>query len=126
LSYTQPSVSRQLVALEREVGVRLVERSARHVALTPAGEALLEHAEVLLPALDAAVRHMQLFRDPDGGIVRLGALPSAIADLVPRALRRMHAEGARVDFRLHEGWSETLAAAVARDDTILPRSRPRR
>src|SRR4051794_18544158 len=45
LVMTQPAVSRQLAALEREAGVALVARGPRHVSLTPAGAALVEEAD---------------------------------------------------------------------------------
>ena len=64
---TQPAVSRQLAALEAEVGVRLVERGPRHVSLTPAGAALVEEAGTILPAIEAATRRMTGFAAPDGG-----------------------------------------------------------
>lgn len=51
----QPALSRQIRALERVVGCDLVHRSTRHVALTLAGEALLDRARPVLAALDEAV-----------------------------------------------------------------------
>ena len=44
LAFTQPAVSRQIATLEAEAGTRLVDRTARGVRLTPAGELLVEHA----------------------------------------------------------------------------------
>ena len=64
---TQPAVSRQLAALEREVGVALVARGPRHVSLTPAGAALAEEAEALLPAIEAAGRRLRGFAPPTAG-----------------------------------------------------------
>ena len=54
LAFTQPSVSRQVAMLESEVGAQLLERDARRVRLTQAGELMLEHAEAVLGRLDAA------------------------------------------------------------------------
>ena len=119
LVMTQPAVSRQLAALEREVGVALVARGPRHVSLTPAGAALAEEAEALLPAIEAAGRRLRGFAARDGGAVRLGAVPSAMAALVPDALRALRAERPRVEIQAHEGWSADLARLTARGDLDL-------
>src|SRR6185436_19578902 len=54
LAFTQPAVSRQIATLEAEAGTRLVERSARGVRLTQAGELLVGHADAILDRLTAA------------------------------------------------------------------------
>src|SRR3954468_9884429 len=81
----QPAVSRQLAALEREAGVALVARGPRQVSLTPAGAALVEEADAIVPALEAAGRRMRGFAATDGGAVRIGAVPSALAGFVAEA-----------------------------------------
>lgn len=55
LHMTQPALSRTLAQLESRVGVRLVDRSSRHLALTPAGSTLLGHGRAILARLDAAL-----------------------------------------------------------------------
>jgi DNA-binding transcriptional LysR family regulator len=59
LHITQPVLSRQISQLERELEVRLFERSSRRVALTGAGEQLRQEAEALLTAADAAQRRVR-------------------------------------------------------------------
>jgi DNA-binding transcriptional LysR family regulator len=54
LRIAAPSLSQQIKVLERDLHVTLLERSPRHVVLTPAGEVLLEHAHVLLARADRA------------------------------------------------------------------------
>ena len=51
LGYTQSAVSQQIAALEREAGTKLVQRNARGIRLTEAGEALVRHAEAILARL---------------------------------------------------------------------------
>jgi len=69
LAFTQPAVSRQIATLEAEAGTRLVDRTARGVRLTPAGELLVEHAEVrptasLLALHEAGIQqHLEVVRD---------------------------------------------------------------
>lgn len=55
LHIAQPALTRQLRALESEVGAQLFERHARGIRLTPAGAAFLDHAQRLLTAAEAAV-----------------------------------------------------------------------
>ncbi|WP_205696751.1 LysR family transcriptional regulator [Conexibacter sp. SYSU D00693] len=59
LHLAQPAVSRQVAALERELGVALLERDKRSVTLTPAGEQLLGDARSLLASADGVRRRVQ-------------------------------------------------------------------
>jgi LysR family transcriptional regulator, hca operon transcriptional activator len=54
LHTSQPSLSRQIRDLEAEVGIKLLERKARGIALTAAGQVFLDHARLVLMQLDAA------------------------------------------------------------------------
>jgi DNA-binding transcriptional LysR family regulator len=91
LDFTQPAVSQHISRLESALGVRVLERSARGVSLTPAGEVLVRHASALL---DAARRAEEAVREA-GGVgraqVRVGAFPSAAAGLLPGATRELRA-----------------------------------
>jgi DNA-binding transcriptional LysR family regulator len=94
LGYTQSAVSQQLAALEREVGMPLVERSQRPLRSTRAGALLRPHVDRVLAALGGAEAAVEDLR---GGTprLRLAAFPSALASLVPpavRDLRRAHSE----------------------------------
>lgn len=59
LYISHSTVSRTVTALEEELGVRLVERDNRFIALTKAGETLREEAEQLLSAADTAAAHVR-------------------------------------------------------------------
>jgi DNA-binding transcriptional LysR family regulator len=97
LAFTQPSVSRQIAALEAEVGAQLLERDARRVRLTQAGELLVGHAEAVLLRLDAARAQLDALAGLEGGRLRLSAFPSASAWLVPGALTRFAARHPKVE-----------------------------
>ena len=87
LGFTQPAVSQHLARLERHLGVKVLERTARGVKLTPAGDALLAETEGVL----SSVRQAERAAKAAGGVVasrlRVGAFPSAAAGLVPGAVR---------------------------------------
>jgi DNA-binding transcriptional LysR family regulator len=91
LDFTQPAVSQHIGRLEQSLGTRVLERSARGVTLTPAGEVLVRHASALL---DAARRAEEAVRDAAGvgrAQVRLAAFPSAAVGLIPGATRELRA-----------------------------------
>ncbi len=83
---TPSAVSQQLAALQREAGVRLLERRGRGVALTPVGVALAGHTEAVLAALEAASATVAAARTGLTGTVRIGAFPTAVHTLLPGAL----------------------------------------
>jgi len=86
LSYTPSAVSQQIAALEREAGTALLERRARGVVLTEAGQVLVEHAEVILRALDAAESSLAALADLRRGHLRMASFATAAASVLPRAI----------------------------------------
>ena len=92
LRYTQSAVSRQIAALEDDVGAPLFDRLPRRgVRLTDAGRSLLPHAEAVLDRLGAARREVAALGRLEAGQLRVGAFPTANAELVPRALAAFRA-----------------------------------
>jgi DNA-binding transcriptional LysR family regulator len=87
LSLTQPAVSQQVAALERELGAQLLHRGPGGLTLTDAGSLALEHAEALFERL--AIADAQLEELGKEGKLRVGAFPSALATLVPAAIERL-------------------------------------
>ncbi|WP_169943967.1 LysR family transcriptional regulator [Microbispora sp. H11081] len=86
LTFTPSAVSQQLAALEREAGVALLERTGRRVALTPAGVALVRHAEAVLERLEQAAAELAAAKTDLSGVVRIGAFPTATRAILPAAL----------------------------------------
>jgi DNA-binding transcriptional LysR family regulator len=84
LGMAQPPLSRAISRLERRMGVRLLERSSRRVALTDAGAVFLGESRRLLDSLDAAVRRAQRVQQPGRLVmaVRPGTASGLIADLL--------------------------------------------
>ena len=103
LGYTQSAVSRQVAALEGAAGTPLFDRSARGVRPTEAGQALLQRAGTVLDELDAAQRELAGIAQPATGRLGVGAFPTAMAALVPRALAGFRAEHPAVRIGLREG-----------------------
>ena len=86
LSFTQSAVSQQIAALERETGTILVQRSARGVRLTEAGEALVRHTDSVLAKLAEAEAELEAIAGLRGGRLRMAAFESAGATLMPLAI----------------------------------------
>jgi DNA-binding transcriptional LysR family regulator len=86
LSFTQSAVSQQIAALERETGTILVQRSARGVRLTEAGEALVRHTDAVLAKLAEAEAELEAIAGLRGGRLRMAAFESAGATLMPLAI----------------------------------------
>jgi DNA-binding transcriptional LysR family regulator len=86
LSFTQSAVSQQIAALEREAGTVLVQRSARGVRLTEAGEAVVRHAEAVMARLAEAEAELEAIAGLRGGRLRMAAFESAGATLMPLAI----------------------------------------
>jgi DNA-binding transcriptional LysR family regulator len=120
LRYTQSAVSRKIAALEDEVGAPLFQRLPRRgVRLTDAGSALLPHAEAVLGRLDAARREVAALAELGAGQLRVGAFPTANAELVPRALSAFRAQHPKVSPLLVEGTSPRQLDRLDRGDLHL-------
>jgi DNA-binding transcriptional LysR family regulator len=87
LGFTQPSVSHHIAALERELGQRLINRGARSLSLTQAGEVLRRAAATSLAELDRAEVDIQALARGDTGRVALGSVVTGLRSVVPAALR---------------------------------------
>lgn len=116
LYLTQSAVSQQMSVFEREMGIPLVRRMPRGVALTDAGTALVARARHLFGEISAIEQEIRNFGDDDQEI-RLGAFATAGVELLPQALKAFKRDrpGVRVLLRsVHSG----DAAARLRDGDI--------
>ncbi|NGO69717.1 LysR family transcriptional regulator [Streptomyces boncukensis] len=115
----QPSLSQQIIALERELGAELFHRARGHISLTDAGEALLPLARRILADTETAQREVQEVAKLQRGRVRLGATPSLCASLVPGVLRAFHDSYPGVDLVVHEDGSQDLVRVLAAGELDL-------
>jgi LysR family hca operon transcriptional activator len=91
LHTAQPSLSQQIRQLEKHVGVRLLDRSHHHVALTNAGRIFLQQARDILGRVEHATRLAKQAADGRAGDLSVGTFPSADVRILP-ALRPLVAE----------------------------------
>jgi len=119
LSFTQSAVSRQIATLEVEVGARVFDRLPRGVTLTEEGRTLLPHAEAILDRLATARRDLGELAGLGRGRLRVGAFPTAVAALVPRALASFRSAYPEVDLSLVEGLTPVLLERLVAGDADI-------
>jgi DNA-binding transcriptional LysR family regulator len=102
LHMTQPPVSMQIKALERELGVELLERSSRRVALTDAGRTFLERAMTILGAVEEAMEEARGAEQGTRGRFEVGFISSASLSLLPPSIRLFRERFGAVELELKE------------------------
>ncbi len=88
LGISQPALSRTIQQMETRLGARLFDRDTRHVRLTAAGEYLRPLAAQLLKDYEESFRDFEAYVGGRSGRVRVAALPSVAATLLPAAITR--------------------------------------
>lgn len=102
LHVSQPPLSRQIAALEREVGARLFERNAHKVRLTPAGEQMLADAQAILERLERIPANIAAIASGAGGSLRIGFTMCAAYSVIPGIARRFGSAYPKVSLQLRE------------------------
>jgi DNA-binding transcriptional LysR family regulator len=97
LGYTQPAVSRQIAALEAEVGTVLVRRVPQGAVLTDAGRLLSERGAAVLSYLQDMEVELRALLGLEAGTLRLATFASAAGSIVPRAVALFRASHPAVD-----------------------------
>lgn len=119
MNVSQPTVTRQMQELERELGVELFAQAGRRIKLTAAGQALLRHAEIILRQVELARHELEGFGEEIGGRVSIGAPPSVGERLLPGALHEFHDAYPRVELRVSEGSTSTLVRLLGTGELDL-------
>ena len=132
LALSQPSVSNQVAALEREIGARLLHREPGGLRLTREGEILLEHADAIAERFQLAGEQLAVAAHAQRIRLRIGAFPTALAGLVPTAIARLVDRYPDTKVTVDEGGDDLparvrageLHLALAFQDSTLPREQP--
>jgi DNA-binding transcriptional LysR family regulator len=114
LHRSQSRVSAHIASLERQLGVRLLDRSRRPAGLTPAGEVFARHAREIVADIGSARAAIGALRGLDQRSLTLLTTPCISAALVPRVLARVTSDrpGLRVELA-ERGWQDVERRFVA-------------
>jgi DNA-binding transcriptional LysR family regulator len=102
LHMSQPPLSMQIKALERELRITLLERTSRRVALTDAGRAFLERARKILDAVEEAKEEARGAEEGTRGVLEVGFISSATLSLLPPSIRLFRERFGGVELELKE------------------------
>ncbi|MEA5453371.1 LysR family transcriptional regulator [Sinomonas sp. JGH33] len=119
LSFTTSAVSQQIGKLEHEVGVALIERHPRGVALTDAGHALLGYADEIDRTIEAARAEMEEFAGLRRGQLRMGTFPTVGASLMPEVVLAFRARHPDVAVTVVSARRDGLLEKLRRRDIEL-------
>ena len=120
---SQPTLSHQVMKLEREIGAQLFHRMGRVARLTEAGTAFLQKAETILQQIDLAKSQVREIVTGESGAVVLGVIPTVAPFFLPRLLSRFVREHPAIDIKVVEEASITLLNSVREgsvDMAIVP------
>jgi len=119
LHVSQPSVTIAIQKLEDELGVPLLDRSQKQIALTPEGQACLKRTDDILARIRDLVSEMNDYRFARKGIIKIGITPVIGAYFFPAALARFRETHPRVQVAVIEEGSLSLRKRLARGELDL-------
>src|SRR5262245_442222 len=102
LGLAQPSLSKQLAALEESLDARLFDRTHNRMVLTDAGHLLLRHAQSVLKEIDEAEAGLRAFSAGKRAVIRIAGINSVIKALLPDALARCGGPSSGIEVDVHE------------------------
>lgn len=117
LNLTQSAVSMQLKRLEENLGVDLLDRSARQIALTTAGEQLLSYARKMLDLNDEI--YGRLTDKKFEGEITLGVPHDIVYPVIPQVLQRFNAEFPRMKVQLVSSFTSILKEQFERGEADI-------
>lgn len=112
LHMAQPPLTRQIQALEEDIGTALFLRTGKGVELTGAGQALLDEVPNLLALAQRAKERAVLAGEGQSGRLDIGIFGSGVLDVIPRILARFHADRPEVRIVLHTLTKNEQVAAL--------------
>ena len=107
------SASERIRGMEEAAGVALLERRHRGVALTPAGRAVVHHAQLMLQQFGRLTAELSGYASGVKGRVRLLTNTSALSEFLPEALNGFLTENQGIDVDIEERPSEEIVCLVA-------------
>lgn len=123
LKVSQPALSRQVRALELDLGVQLFNRVGRRIALTAEGQQLLERGRTLLREAESLREEARAMAGGQRGVLRIGATANTLETFVPGLVSRFGRRHQGVDVQLIQVGGAALLSQVERGDLHLALTR---
>ena len=108
----QPSLSQQIMKLEKEIGYPLFDRLGRKVALTDVGRQLLPRANAILEELQNIKVEIQAEIQEGYGTLTVGFIPTVAPFVLPRVIRRFSQDFPNATLEVHEGLTDELIRKI--------------
>ena len=108
LNISQPALSKQIIHLENEIGVKIFDRSTTPLSLTPAGEYFISEVKDLLYKEDQLLRSMERFKSGKEGRLTIGVSPFRSQYLLPPIVKKIRNKYAGIQIHLREVGSDIL------------------
>ncbi|MER6987619.1 LysR family transcriptional regulator [Saccharopolyspora hirsuta] len=119
LHLAQSSMSRTVREVERKLGITLFQRTTRNLVTTPEGDEFCRVARRVVEAFDAGINHFEGFLAGSRGRVRIAALPSLAAILLPPVVSAYRAAHPGVDLSIADGMSDEVLQQVRSGEVDL-------
>lgn len=114
LHITQPTLSRQLMDLEEELGTRLFVRGKRQITLTNSGLLFQQRVKEIVSLLDKTERDLVEQNDMIGGIVSIGCVESTVSRALPELLEKFSNQHPRVQYELYSADGDDIREKLDR------------
>ncbi|WP_418525080.1 LysR family transcriptional regulator [Limosilactobacillus vaginalis] len=108
LHITQPTLSRQMIDLEKELGVTLFDRKQRRMALTSEGVLFQQRASTILSLLDQTKQELQNTAEELTGVLNIGCVVSRVSKFVIQIVSSFQKKYPNVSFNLYDGNGDLL------------------
>ena len=113
LNISQPALSKQILSLEHELGIKLFDRTTTPLTVTPAGQYFIQAATDLIYKEDQLLRSMERFKSGEAGQLVIGVTPFRSSYLIPKVAKEFRSAFPDIQIKLQEAGSDTLRKEAA-------------
>ncbi|MBD7894651.1 LysR family transcriptional regulator [Limosilactobacillus sp. Sa3CUN2] len=108
LHITQPTLSRQIIELEKELGVTLFDRQQRRMTLTNEGALFQQRASTILSLVNQTKQELQNTEEELTGVINIGCVVSKVSKLIMKIISNFQKKYPNVKFNLYDGNGDLL------------------
>lgn len=113
LNISQPALSKQILSLENELGIKLFDRTTTPLTITPAGQHFIQGAADLVYKEDQLLRSMERFKSGEAGQLVIGVTPFRSSYLIPDMVKEFREAFPHIQIKLQEAGSDILRKDAA-------------